>query len=255
MGSRGWTQIAWVDTFNTALNNHDDVLQVVANAQASNANALFVQAHPVTGHLRGVVRSETRNVVDTVTILVAQQEAAVPGGPGRTAVASATDGTGYYGAVDLAPGTYRVTVTPNGQAPFTGCPIIVPAGSVATLDMVIDRDAPATTLTASPSVIWPATGQPVQVALSGTATDVGTGVAWITFRVVDEYGEVEPEIATVGGAGAGSLPWRRTVSLTASRRGTDLDGRTYRIEATVSGGACNGRVFVTTVRVPHDQGR
>ncbi|MBA3884370.1 MAG: ABC transporter permease [Acidobacteria bacterium] len=115
----------WVDTFNTALNNHDDVLQVVANAMASNANALFVQAHPVTGHRRGVVRSETRNVVDTVTILVAQQEAAVPGGPGRTAVASATDGTGYYGAVDLAPGTYRVTVTPNGQAPFTGCPIIV----------------------------------------------------------------------------------------------------------------------------------
>src|SRR5262249_54415139 len=33
----------WVDTFNTALNTHEDVLDVVDRAVASNANALFVQ--------------------------------------------------------------------------------------------------------------------------------------------------------------------------------------------------------------------
>ncbi|HEX8188192.1 MAG TPA: family 10 glycosylhydrolase, partial [Pyrinomonadaceae bacterium] len=33
----------WVDTFNTSLNNHADVLAVVSNAKAANANALFVQ--------------------------------------------------------------------------------------------------------------------------------------------------------------------------------------------------------------------
>jgi uncharacterized lipoprotein YddW (UPF0748 family) len=33
----------WVDTFNTALNNHSDVLTVVNNAKAAKANALFVQ--------------------------------------------------------------------------------------------------------------------------------------------------------------------------------------------------------------------
>jgi uncharacterized lipoprotein YddW (UPF0748 family) len=33
----------WVDTFNTALNNYDDVLTVVNNAKAAKANALFVQ--------------------------------------------------------------------------------------------------------------------------------------------------------------------------------------------------------------------
>ncbi|MDQ6803072.1 MAG: family 10 glycosylhydrolase [Acidobacteriota bacterium] len=33
----------WVDTFNTALNNHDDVVAVVANARSARANALFVQ--------------------------------------------------------------------------------------------------------------------------------------------------------------------------------------------------------------------
>ena len=33
----------WVDTFNTTLNNHSDVVAVVTNAKASKANALFVQ--------------------------------------------------------------------------------------------------------------------------------------------------------------------------------------------------------------------
>jgi len=33
----------WVDTFNTALNNHDDVVKVVNNAKATKANALFAQ--------------------------------------------------------------------------------------------------------------------------------------------------------------------------------------------------------------------
>ena len=33
----------WVDTFNTALNNHDNVVAVVANARSAKANALFVQ--------------------------------------------------------------------------------------------------------------------------------------------------------------------------------------------------------------------
>lgn len=33
----------WVDTFNTSLNNHDDVVAVVRNAQAAGANAIFAQ--------------------------------------------------------------------------------------------------------------------------------------------------------------------------------------------------------------------
>ena len=33
----------WVDTFNTNLNNHGDVVTVVENVKAANANALFVQ--------------------------------------------------------------------------------------------------------------------------------------------------------------------------------------------------------------------
>src|SRR5687767_312005 len=33
----------WVDTFNTTLNNHSDIVAVVNNARAANANAIFAQ--------------------------------------------------------------------------------------------------------------------------------------------------------------------------------------------------------------------
>src|SRR6266511_3965591 len=33
----------WVDTFNTTLNNHNDVVAVVNNAKAAKANAIFAQ--------------------------------------------------------------------------------------------------------------------------------------------------------------------------------------------------------------------
>jgi uncharacterized lipoprotein YddW (UPF0748 family) len=212
------------------------------------------KTNPVTGHLRGTIRDEAGAVVDTGAVMVTRTEA-VSADTGHTERATATDGNGYFGAVDLAPGTYRVTVSPVGQAPFTGCPAIVEAGGVATLDMVIDRAAPSTTVTADPAAIWPPNGQSVTVTLRGTATDTGTGIAGVTFRIVDEYGEVEPAVSAVASAGGMSVEWERSVQLVASRRGEDRDGRTYRIEATVSDGACNSNVFVTTVTVAHDQGR
>lgn len=224
-------------------------------AQPAFVPVLPWKANPVTGHLRGTIRDEAGNVVDTGAVLVARTEAVADGAPGHTARATASDGNGYFGAVDLAPGTYRVTVTPTGQAPFTGCPAVVEAGAVARLDMVIDRTAPSTTLTADPSVLWPPNGQTVTVNLRGTATDTGTGVAWVTFRILDEYGEVEPSVPSVGSAGGTSVDWERSVQLVASRRDDDRDGRTYRIEATVSDAACNITVVVTTVTVPHDRRR
>lgn len=211
------------------------------------------KANPVTGHLRGTIRDEAGAVVDTGAVMVSRTDAVPAGTPGHTARTTATDGNGYFGAVDLAPGTYRVTVTPTGQAPFTGCPAVVEAGAVGRLDMTIDRAAPSTSITADPSEIWPPNGQQVTVNLRGTAVDTGTGIAWVTFRVVDEYREVEPSVPAVGSGGGASVDWERSVELVASRRGDDLDGRTYQIEATVTDGACNSTVSVTTVTVAHDR--
>ncbi|MGI8997049.1 MAG: hypothetical protein ACR2GW_10335, partial [Pyrinomonadaceae bacterium] len=41
--SRAEYRAFWVDTFNTALNNHADVVAVVNNAKAAKANAIFAQ--------------------------------------------------------------------------------------------------------------------------------------------------------------------------------------------------------------------
>ena len=225
--------------------------------------------NPQVGHIKGFVKDETGAVVDTGAIAIQRQGTDMPSA-GRAQVTNATDGGGFYGGVDLAAGTYRVTVTPLGAAPFTSCPAVVTRGAVTTLDVTIDRAAPATTITADPQEIWPASqkradaqareggppdGRTVMVTVSGNATDAGTGIASIAFRVLDEYGEVVPVVASESGAGAVALSWSRQVELQALRRGEDRDGRTYTIEATITDNACNTTVVTTTVLVGHDQRR
>ena len=127
------------------------------------------------------------------------------------------------------------------------------AGLVTTFDITIDRSAPGGKLTADPAVIWPPNGKMVTVTLSGAMTDAGTGLRGATFRVLDEYGAVQPSIDPVDGDGQAMVEFSRTVELEASRRGNDRDGRTYTIEAIVTDGACNATTLRTTVVVPHDR--
>ena len=209
---------------------------------------------PQVGHLKGFVKSASGTPVDTGAIRIEREGTDAPL-VGRTLITNATDGGGFYGGVDLAPGTYRVTVTPVGETSYASCAstAVVTAGVVSTLDVIVDRAQPASTLAADPAQLWPPNGQQVTVNLSGDATDVGTGLSSITFRVVDEYGEVEPLIPAIAGSGAPFVRWSRQLQLQASRRGDDRDGRTYTIEVTVTDGACNTKTATTTVVVPHDQ--
>jgi uncharacterized lipoprotein YddW (UPF0748 family) len=212
------------------------------------------KANPQVGHLKGFVKTESGEAVDTGAIRIERQGADTPAA-GRTLITNATDGGGFYGGVDLAPGTYRVTVTPVGETSYTSCATtaVVAPGVVSTLDLIVDRSQPATTLATDPSEIWPPNGQQVMVTISGDATDSGTGVKSVSFRIVDEYGQVEPVVEAVAGSGAPFLRWSRQVPLEASRRGQDRDGRTYTIEVTVTDGACNTKVATATVVVSHDQ--
>ena len=59
---------------------------------------------PQVGHLRGVIRDESGEVVDTGDVTVSRVGTGPPPGAGRSSAAGATDGNGYYGAIDLAPG-------------------------------------------------------------------------------------------------------------------------------------------------------
>jgi hypothetical protein len=90
------------------------------------------------------------------------------------------------------------------------------------------------------------------VTISGTITDPDAActIRTAAYSVSDEYGHVQPRgSVTLGPRGAYSF----TVSLQASRLGSDLDGRQY----TIMVGATNNAGIVgsqsVTVIVPHDQ--
>jgi hypothetical protein len=207
---------------------------------------------PQVGHLMGFVRDESGLPIDTGAVTLSRSEGVA--GLGRSTVATATDGGGFYGGVDLAPGTYQVTVTPVGQPAWVAeCTRDVVAGAVARLDLTIDRGLPSTGAVATPALLWPPDHQSVPVTLSGTALDNGTGLASISVRVFDEYGLVEPVVEPITIDGGSSLDWTVSFELEAWRDGNDHDGRTYTIEVMVTDKACNVSTSRTTVRVPHDQ--
>ena len=212
------------------------------------------KTQPLVGHLKGFIRDAAGQPVDTAAIEIVRVDDGTPAPAGRTSVTGETDGGGFYGGVDLAPGRYRVSVTPVNEPTWHGaCTADVTAGRVADLDLSLDRDAPATTVGANPSALWPPTGATVAVALGGEATDAGAGLARIEVKVTDEYGEVEPVVTPIEANGARVLPWQVSLPLTAARRGDDLDGRTYTVTVTITDRACNIRTAEAIVRVPHDR--
>ena len=113
-----------------------------------------------------------------------------------------------------------MTVTPVGQPAFAyQCERQISAGLVTTFDITIDRSAPGGKLTVESFRDLAAEQKMVTVTLSGALTDAGTGLRGATFRVLDEYGAVQPSIDPVDGGGQALVEFSRTVELEASRRG------------------------------------
>ena len=214
------------------------------------------KASPQVGHLKGVARDSDSSVIDSGEIMLARVAGPTPPPTGRTTVTTATDGNGFFGGVDLAPGRYQLTVMPPGQPVHVhACTAEVAAGQVTTSDVTVDRAAPATTIAADPLVISPPNRRMVPVTLTGDASDQGTGLASISFRVIDEYGLVEPTMEPIVLEGIGAFGWSRTVELEARRLGEDRDGRRYTIEVTVTDRACNASTARVDVLVPRSQRR
>jgi uncharacterized lipoprotein YddW (UPF0748 family) len=212
------------------------------------------KSSPVAGHLMGFVRDETGAIVDTGAVTIAREAGAEPPSGTRTAIVGATDGGGFYGGVDLAPGAYRVTVTPLGQPAYTtACTTQVMAGQVGRFDVTIDREAPTVVLSANPRELWPPDQRTVDVTLAGAAEDTGTGIDTVSFRVRDEYGSVQPDVAPIDGGGRARVDFAQAIPLEAARAGNDKDGRAYTLEVTVTDRACQSRTAALTVVVPHDQ--
>jgi hypothetical protein len=89
------------------------------------------------------------------------------------------------------------------------------------------------------------------VTVTGSITDSGSGVNVSTaaFAVMDEYQAIQP-ISPVSLQPDGS--YRFTVSLQASRRGNDQNGRQYRITVNATDNAGNSGGASATVTVPRN---
>jgi hypothetical protein len=130
-----------------------------------------------------------------------------------------------------------------------------PAGNVEathTLVVKIDHTPPViTSLTASPTSLWPPNGRMVPVLITGTVTDNLSGVGpTVGFHVHDEEGVIN----TTGMAPVHDGAFSFTVMLQASRLGQDKDGRQYTIFVVAHDLAGNTSTRTVVVTVPHDQG-
>ena len=105
-------------------------------------------------------------------------------------------------------------------------------------------------ISATPKILWLPTGRIVPITVSGTITDAGSGVnaTTATYAVKDEYGEIQPTGAiSLGPEGRYSF----VVLLRASRRGSDLNGRHYKIMVRAKDNAGNVGSNTAVVTVPH----
>lgn len=115
----------------------------------------------------------------------------------------------------------------------------------------IDKTAPSVSLTATPDRIWPANNQPFEVSLAGEGADATSGLASVSYVVTDEYGTpLSIPARTLAGT---SAEWVEALTVEASRRGDDRDGRLYRVTATVTDGAGHTATATADVVVPHDR--
>ena len=120
-----------------------------------------------------------------------------------------------------------------------------------TVTINLDKTAPTIDLTAAPSIIKGNNGKPVSVTISGNGADAVSGLASVSYVVTDEYGTtlgIAPR--TLSGP---SATWTEALDLEARRNGNDLDGRLYRVTATITDAAGHTTIATTDIIVPHDQ--
>lgn len=117
--------------------------------QTANPSPLFAQpvavpvlpwkAAPQLGHVMGLVKNNKGEVLDSADIQIARVTDDAPP-KGRVNIRTATDGNGFYGGVDLAPGRYRVSVTPVGEPRYVADGMVrAVAGKVTNFDILLDR--------------------------------------------------------------------------------------------------------------------
>ncbi|MBA3632869.1 MAG: carboxypeptidase regulatory-like domain-containing protein, partial [Acidobacteria bacterium] len=202
------------------------------------------KSQPTEGYIMGFAKRADERPLDSATVTITNLNT----GSTRTTV---TDGGGFYGGVKLTPGQYLVKAILNFETVYS-CIANVSAGTVTTANLQPDITAPEITLTANPNRIFPPNGQSVTVTLSGGGSDTCSGLASVSYVVIDEYGTtLNIPARTLSG---NSDSWTDSLIVEASRRGDDSDGRLYRVTATIMDAAGNTSTATADIVIQHDRG-
>ena len=165
---------------------------------------------PTLGHMKGEARRADNTAFDTVTVTIENLDT-------QATTTTATDGGGFFGAVDLTPGSYRAQVAnlyfcfnvapglvANAQldqlAPETSL-IVAPASPNGQNGWYITK--PTVTLNANDNCSGVATteysldgGQTWQT-YSGTFTINSEGTTTLLYRSTDRAGNIKPQRASL----------------------------------------------------------
>jgi hypothetical protein len=114
-----------------------------AAAGAAPADTAPVRPAPTLGHVMGFARRADNSPLDAATVTIENLST----GEART---TATDGGGFYGGVDLAPGEYLARAELGSDVVYS-CAFTVTPGNVAVADMLPETTSPTTTATLDPA--------------------------------------------------------------------------------------------------------
>ena len=89
----------------------------------------------------------------------------------------------------------------------------------------------------------------MRVTFSGIVSDHESEIASVSYKMLDEYGSVQPS----GVAAVTNGRFQITVYLEARHLGRDTDGRQYVMVATATDAAGNTAIATTDVVAPHDR--
>ncbi|MDQ4122168.1 MAG: family 10 glycosylhydrolase [Acidobacteriota bacterium] len=127
------------------------------------------KSQPTKGYAMGISLDSSGNALDGATVTIKPTD-------GSQSKTVKTDGSGFWGVLNLAPGTYR-SVVQLGNKTFYSLPFEVIAGQVANVETAEDTTAPETAAIVTPTAPNGVNGwYTSNVTITLTATDDLSGV-------------------------------------------------------------------------------
>jgi hypothetical protein len=171
----------------------------------------------------------------------------------QVSLSAADNGSGvqnsYYridgGVVQAYAGTFSLSAVGQHTVDYWSVDNVNNTEVTHSLVVKIDTIAPVVTVAANPATAGKSP-RPVTVTVFGSMTDGPSGVSSASFNVIDEYGVTQPSgPVTLQAKGNYSF----TLTLPATKNGSDKDGHLYTIVVRVSDQAGNSGSATATLRI------